>query len=276
SPGSFRSSTKDKYSTLSWLYIFYGILDDNQLILRLDKDSSFIKDIIVKLSNMDMNVVMDNHTSDVYNYLKVDIDNDYSNFINKVPYKESHYSDINFGSILEGDYLTLNEINFVNSLFRNDSDFVYSTRFIENIEFIQDILRINKIRKIYKENDVYYISNMRKEDSIEYCDFNDYDRESAIENKDELMFGVDDFMIYEENKDYINSDIIGWMTIESIEDTTNKYYDLNIPDGNLYIANNIVSHNSGKTHTANKIIEAFNINKEDVAFVAPTGMAAGV
>src|SRR5699024_5440943 len=102
-------------------------------------------------------------------------------------------------------YLTLNEINFVNSLFRNDSDFVYSTRFIENIEFIQDILRINKIRKIYKENDVYYISNMRTEDSIEYCGFDEYIRESAIDTRDELMFKVNDFMIYAENKDYINS-----------------------------------------------------------------------
>ena len=214
------------------------------------------------------------YKEDNYKYIKMDIMEDLDYLIRKVDIKQDYDSDINYGNRMNDSLLNISEINFLDMLFSSKKNKMYSTIYEDNVNLLQDILRIIDLRKVYKEDDKFYISNIKKENTIQYQKReNSWLDDSSV---DELMFNNSEFPIYEDNRDYINYDIIGWMKIDNIEETKNKYYDLNIPEGNLYIANNIVSHNSGKTYTANKVIEYLDLEEEDVAFVAFTGMAAGV
>lgn len=154
---------------------------------------------------------------------------------------------------------------------RNDLDFIGNRPYTGSI----------KVFNGEKFTDISYIHATDVVDGYEVTLNNDV----RIKCSDEHLFKIkmnNDFKWQKITKEVIGKEIqiyIGSYTscnIKSITHIKQKFYDITVPEKNQYIANGIVSHNSGKTYISKRISEELNIFEENVKFVAYTGAAAGM
>lgn len=74
----------------------------------------------------------------------------------------------------------------------------------------------------------------------------------------------------------LESCVMGLEKIVEIEEVFQRFYDITVPAGHCYIANGILSHNSGKSTLIKYLIEEMKLDDDEVYYCTFTGKAAQV